>query len=139
MHTQAMFISLAAELAALYSQDARIFLSLKWAVFDWAGLGLLTGAGLGKYAQSKPVKGQPYQTVPHLADAGEWAGTLLAFICSDFTFYDINQIHLSLADCSKQTKRAAYLHVCFHFDTSKTNFSVEKFSRISGSILCPVK
>jgi hypothetical protein len=68
--------------------NASARLSKEAAILDWTGLGIHTRSHLGKYGHSKHTKGKPFATVPNNKDAGEWAHTLLAFICNNFQFYD---------------------------------------------------
>jgi hypothetical protein len=73
---------------SLLESDPTTFCDLLAVVFDWLCLGLHTGLYLGEYGQSKVPSGQLFATIPYSIDAGEWAGTPLAFIVSDFTFFD---------------------------------------------------
>jgi hypothetical protein len=50
---------------------------------------------LAEYGQTKPTPGALFVTVPRTTHAGEWAGSPLAFIRDDFTFYDDKFVHLS--------------------------------------------
>ena len=66
----------------------QIFLSKEYACYDWTRLGLFTGSRIGEYGQSKIPMGVRYAAVPLTQYPGIWAGTSIAFIESDFTFYD---------------------------------------------------
>jgi hypothetical protein len=103
-------------------------------------LGVFTGSRLSEYAQSKLVANQRFQTIPHNADAGCWAGQPLAFICPDFEFFDALHRLVPLSDLFSSHKQGLVLtvHVCFRFDKSTENFSVRKFSRTDDAILDPV-
>ena len=125
------------EVAALVRDPAR-FLDRLPSVYDWGRLGCFTGSRLGEYGQSKPRPGEPFATVPSCADAGEWAGTPLAFIRDDFTFYDGQRRHLDIVDLSRLRQLAEELHVRFRFDKSVLNFTIRKFRRMRGSFMCPV-
>jgi len=134
-----MFSSLAHYLDQCSKTDPNIFLSAEWVVFDWSATGVHTGSRLGKYGQSKSQKGSPFATVPMNKDAGDWAGTPLAFIRADMTYYDRNMICRMIQECIADPSLAEYLHVQFRYDKSKKNFTIRKFQRVSGSILCIVK
>ena len=134
-----MFEALTNDLSRHHHHDASVILRKEAAVLDWTGLGLHTGSRIGEYGQSKPRKGEPFATVPHTADAGEWAGTPLAFIREDFEFYDKLQVRHHYRDCLRNPNLASYLHIRFRFDKSKNNFTIRKFKRLSGIVVCPVK
>lgn len=136
--TSDMFDALA-KLLAVHDASNYVFLSVDFAVFDWTRLGLHTGSRLGEYGQSKRKKGELFARVPFEEDAGEWAGSPLAFIRNDFTLYDTNLCRHSHSACLADIRLAAYVHVRFRYDKSVNNFTIRKFKRQSGSILCPVK
>jgi len=138
-YTYEMFSSLAHYLDRHSKTDPDIFLSAEWAVFDWSATGVHTGSRLGEYGQSKSQKGSPFATVPMNKDAGDWAGTPLAFIHADMTYYDRNMIRCTIQECIADPSLAEYLHVRFRYDKSKKNFTIRKFQQVSGSILCIVK
>jgi hypothetical protein len=137
--TMDMFSAMINDLAISLKSDASARLSKEAAILDWMGLGIHTGSRLGEYGQSKPTKGEPFATVPNNDDAGEWAGTPLAFIRDDFEFYDKLMTRQNYRDCLKEPRLAQFLHVRFRYDKSKNNFSTRKFKRLSGMALCPVK
>jgi hypothetical protein len=72
--------------------NATARLSKEAAILDWTGLGIhtsqITSRQIAMDSQSKHTKGKPFATVPNNKYPGEWAGTLLAFICNNFEFYD---------------------------------------------------
>ena len=138
-YTYAMFEALSRYLCARRKTDSNVFLSAEWAVFDWSGAGIHTGSRLGEYGQSKPKKGVPFAMVPMTEDAGDWAGTPLAFIQADFTFYDHDMLRRSHSECLADESLAAFLHVHFHYDKSKNNFTIRKYRRVSGSLICIIK
>lgn len=121
--------------------DSTVFLQERWAIFDWTRLGVFTGSRLAEYGQSKPCAGELFATVSNATHAGEWAGSPIAFIRDDFTFYDDHFVQLSHTDVMRYVpyRVAHYIYVRFHFDNSPTKFSIRKFLRISGIFLCPVK
>ena len=137
--TMEMLEALATDLHIKLRADASIFLSKEHAILDWMGLGIHTGSRLSEYGQSKPTKKNPIALVPSSEDAGEWAGTPLAFIRSDFTYYDKALVQHSYIECLRDPHLAEYVRIRFRFDKSKNNFSVRKFKRLSGIIACPVK
>jgi hypothetical protein len=107
------------------------FLSQEYACYDWTRLGLFTGSQISKYGQAKIPSGARYATVPYTQDAGIWAGTSVAFIESDLTFYG-NQARLlpaetcllsDAADCMEE------VHIRYWFDKSWDNFTIRKYCR----------
>jgi hypothetical protein len=75
-----------------------------------------------------------------MTHAGEWAGSPLAFICDDFTFYDkFVQLSQNEATQDSPCRVAHFVFIRFRFDKSPTNFSIRKICCISGTFLCPVK
>jgi hypothetical protein len=137
--TMAMFEALSDELSLQHQHNNLVFLSKAFAVFDWMGLGIHTGSRLGEYGQSKPKAGEPFATVPNSTDAREWAGTPLAFVREDFQFFGSTLIQHPYLECLQDHSLALYVHIRFRFDKSKMNFSIRKFKRLSGIMLCPVK
>lgn len=130
-------------ITATYQQDISSFLDKSAALFDWTRLGIHTGSRLGEYGQSTLAGSHPLQfaTVPNSHDAGIWQGSPLAFMASDFTFFDVNGVQLEgpALLTHQPTVRAAAVHIRFRFDKSPTNFTIRKFSRLPGCYLCPVK
>jgi hypothetical protein len=138
-YTTPMFHALRHDVISLARDHPSRLLDRLPAVFDWAILGVFTGSRLGEYGQSKPRRGEPFAVVPPTADAGEWAGTPLAFMRSDFTFYDIQRRLLSRSATHELLRSANEVHVRFRYDKSPTNFSVRKFRRSPGTFICAVK
>lgn len=68
------------------SQDPCAILDLAAAVQDWTAIGIAAGLRLSECGQSKKKKGELFATTPNTPAAGQWAGSSLAFIKSDFTF-----------------------------------------------------
>jgi hypothetical protein len=95
----------------LASLDPATSLDRTAAVFDWLALGLHTGSRLGEYGQSKPSKKHLFATVP----AGPHTGEPLAFMRSDFVFWDaaMIQIPLSLAIARPSAVFEGLLPDCF--------------------------
>jgi hypothetical protein len=133
-----MYEVLHAHIAEHMANDRFYFLTEKAAIFDWMRLGLFTGSRLAEYGQSKPQKGQRFATVPLTSHAGEWAGQPLAFVASDFTLFDDDQVMLSHDECLLHPSRPTFVQVRFRFDKGPTNFALRKWRRVSGSFLCPV-
>jgi hypothetical protein len=67
--------------------------SLAVAGVPWA----FTGFRLVECGQAKLAKGRCYNVVPSPLDAGEWAGSSLAFIHADLTFYDSHNCQVTSA------------------------------------------
>jgi hypothetical protein len=87
-----MFLALHNDVVSL-SRDPERLLDCLPAIFDWARLGIFT------YNQSKPRAGELFATIPNSPDAGVWANTpLVAFLRSDFTFYNANRHQLDILD-----------------------------------------
>jgi hypothetical protein len=79
--------------------------------------------------------------VPNTTHAGKWAGSLIAFIWDDFTFYDDKFVQASQAEATLDLPRwvVHFVLIQFLFDKSPTNFSIQKFCHITGTFLCPMK
>lgn len=138
-YTYEMFSSMFSYLNIRNRHDGTVFIQKDFAVINFSALGLHTGSRLGEYGQSKPMKGEPFATVPMSSDAGEWAGMPIAFIRADWEYYDANLIRHSYRACIKDPELAMFVHIRFRYDKSKNNFTIRKFKRFSDSILCPVK
>ena len=118
-----------------YPQHAKIhvaFLSLEALVYDTCRLGCFTGSRISEYGQTNLRKGVRFQTVPMSVDAGaaQWAGLPLAFIRSDFTFYDVQHCLLDSTTIFAQYRAGsvAHLAILFRYDKSPRNFSIRKFT-----------
>lgn len=119
---------------------ASFFLSKEFAVLDWTRLGVLTGSRISEYGQSgKLRKGEPFSIVPRSEEAGQWAGQPIAFIRADFTYFDADQIRRLYDICLTHQTLASYFHCRFRFDKSVNNFTIRKFKRQSGNIICLIK
>ena len=132
-----IFEVLQVQVSVLAQSDPFYFTSKSAAVYDYSRLGALTGSRVSEYAQGNLEPGVRFNTVPLSADAGEWAGSPIAFIAPDFTFYDNNFICLSHDIVVSDSQRVMEVHVRFRYDKSSTNFAIRKFRRVS-SLLCPV-
>jgi hypothetical protein len=108
---------------------SRTFVGPLTAVFDWTQLGIFTGSRLGEYGQSCLPKNTRFNIVPKSVDAGEWAGTAIAFIRDDFTFYTPDMLAINPANVGLFHASASIyeVHIRFRFDVSKKNH----FSKIS--------
>ena len=144
--TQAMFNALKQQLRShslttATHQAVPLFCSLKYAVYDWTRLGLFTGSRISEYGQAKVQKGQRFATIPHTKNAHQWAGWPIAFIASDFTFYDRNLIKINHDHCLSPSQALIIyeVHIRFRYDKSTTNFSVRKYRRISTAPFDPVR
>jgi hypothetical protein len=118
----------------LASLDPATSLDRTAAVFDWLALGLHTGSRLGEYGQSKPSKKHLFATVP----AGPHTGEPLAFMRSDFVFWDAAMIQIPLSLAIARPSAVFEVHIRFRYDKSPRNYTFIKFRRDpSGSFLCP--
>ena len=135
--TSPMFEVLHHDVSSLARDPSRL-LDLLPAIYDWTRLGIFTGSRLGEYGQSKPRSGELFATVPLCSDAGEWAGTPLAFIREDFTYFDAQRHSLDRSALSDLQRYAEEVHIRFRYDKSTTNFAVRKFRRLRHSFICPV-
>ena len=111
-------------------------LDLECAIWDWTALGCHTGFRLSEFGQSKKRKKARFATVPHTRAAGEWAGSALALIESDFQFFDhkmrrIPIIHAIFAG-------AAEMHIRFRYNKNTNTFQTRRFRCIPRHPLCPV-
>ena len=110
------------------------------AAFDWARLGIFTGSRLAEYGQGRLAKGTRFNVVPLTVDAGDWAGTPLAFIRADFVFYDTHMrtiLHAQIFHYHAQ-QRVAWVYIRFRSDKSKNNFTIRKFQWATLPLLDPV-
>jgi hypothetical protein len=94
-YTFVMFQALNDLLCQMIVDDGSVLLQERYAIFDWARLGIFTSSRLAEYRQSKLTPGALFATVPRTIHATEWARSPLAFICDDFTFYDDKFVQLS--------------------------------------------
>ena len=86
--------------------DCSAWLDRDAAVFDWSCLGIFTGSRSGEYAQTVAKRGQ-FACIPNSwAAATEWKGTPLAFIATDFTFYDAHMRLVKLSILLDATAQA---------------------------------
>jgi hypothetical protein len=126
-----------------FQQDQTSFLDKSAALLDWIRLGIHTGSRLGEYGQSTLSGNHPsnFAKVPDTPDAGIWRGTPIAFLTSDFTFFDANGTKLDHSSVLHPSPGIlpTQVHIRFRFDKSPTNFTIRKFNRLSGCFLCPVK
>lgn len=118
------------------------FLSVEYTVYDWERVVIYTGSRIAEYGQSssatastssgfKFASGKKYAKAPMSNAAGVWAGFPIAFIATDFTFWDINMCKLESSICLDQKASAVIfeIHIRFRFDKSKHNFTIRKFRR----------
>ena len=116
--------------------DPKAALGLFASVFDWVCLGIFTGCRACEYAQTIAPRGE-FSKVPDNRAAGTWAGAPIAFMVSDFTFYDHDMCLLSLDEVLAKPSRVFELHILFRFDKSQRNFVIKKYRR-GQSYLCPI-
>jgi hypothetical protein len=134
-----MFRSLSRSLRSR-SDGLDTFLHTESAVYDWTRLGIFTGSRVAEYAQTRLKKGIRYNIIPTSTSAGEWAGKPLAFIRSDFTFYDPSHTLIEHSQLQRRhiQGQVQSVHIRFRFDKSPKNFSIRKFQSTEDSILNPV-
>jgi hypothetical protein len=135
--TLAMFENAQVHIKRLIAKDPAAFLSRPAAVHNFACLGAFTGSRIGEYGQTKARRGI-FQKIPASADAGEWALMPIAFIRTDFTFWDEQGKEMSKSNLDRIFKRAAEVYIRFRYDKSLNNFTIRKFRRTGHSFLCPV-
>ena len=139
-YTVEMFVSLEQYLST-FKDSLSSFVSLEHCVYDWARLGVFTGSRLGEYGQSQLLAGRSFNTIPHNHDVPEQhRGEPLAFVASDFTFYDENFIqipHRSVfhRHCKGQVK---FVEILWRYDKSASNFVRRKFAVTGHPIFDPV-
>jgi hypothetical protein len=106
------------------------------AIFDWTRLGLFTGSRLGKYGQSRRKKGSGYNTV----SKSIWAGSFIAFIAKDFTFFTSTLIAIPHDQVSTYhaKKLISAVQIRFRYDKLKDNSTIQKFSFLAHPFLDPV-
>jgi hypothetical protein len=137
--TAAMYDVLFSEIRSS-TDPSGTFISPLHAIFDWTRLGLFTGSRLGEYGQSRRKKGSRYNTVPQSIDAGIWAGSSIAFIAEDFTFFTSTLIAISHDQVSTYhaKKLVSAVQIRFRYDKSKDNFTIRKFRSLDHPFLDPV-
>lgn len=131
-----MFRTLRAQVDAAACDDPNTCLDLKAAVLDWTRLGIFSGCRCSEYAQTKAKRGE-FARVPNTKAAGPWAGTPIAFLAEDFTFYDNEMCQVAHIEALHNAHLPFELHLRFRFDKSSHNFSIKKYRRGQG-FLCPV-
>jgi hypothetical protein len=110
-------------------------------VYDWIRLGLITGSRISEYGQtSSSTSGSRFARIPNSSDAGIWANQPLAFIESDFVFFNQASILVDNQFCLVNTAldHIHELHLRFRFDKSKTNFTIRKYTRLPLAPFDPV-
>jgi hypothetical protein len=114
------------------------FLSVEYTVYDWERVVLYTGSRIAEYGQSSSatysklkLSTKRYARVPLSEAAGKWAGFSIAFIATDFTFWDANMCQLDESTCLSSSAHDLIfeIHIRFRFDKSKHNFTIRKFRR----------
>jgi hypothetical protein len=107
---------------------------MEYAVYDWERIVIYTGSRITEYGQTSNATSQRstsklndskrYYRVPMSHAAGRWAGMPIAFIASDFTFWDEATCQLDSATClqADAAQLISEVHVRFCFDKSKKQF-----------------
>jgi hypothetical protein len=139
-YTYRMLATQARYLRKTSSDAFQTFQSKPYAIWDWARLGIFTGSRLSEYAQSGLRRKQRFHCIPVNAETGFWGGKPIAFIRSDFEFYDSLARLIPHSRVFRQHKLRAVstVHVRFRYDKGAENFSIRKFSLSSDPILDPV-
>jgi hypothetical protein len=135
--TLAMFENAQDHVATLLKSDPDAFLARPAAVHNFVCLGAFTGSRISEYGQTKARRGL-VQRIPNTTNAGEWANMPLAFIRSDFTFWDKQGREVKKNDLKMVTEKATDVYIRFRFDKSLNNFTIRKFRRSGHHFLCPV-
>jgi hypothetical protein len=127
--TLKIFLALQAHLQNS-SDPILAFLSMPHAAIDWCRLSLFTGSRFTEYGQSGLRKGIHFNTIPQSADAGIWAGQALAFIHTDFTFFDPQHMTIALSSVHRHHRQGlvSEVHIRFRIDKSPRNFRIHKFT-----------
>jgi hypothetical protein len=119
------------------------WLSQDVVLYDFCSLSIFTDSRIAEFGQSGLPSGSPsdgWNRVPVSRDVPEeWRGLPMAFIASDFSFFDKRSLHISHADALACTERVRHVHVRFWCDTSNFNFSIRKFRCVPRHHLCPVR
>jgi hypothetical protein len=123
----------------IISKGTLLVLTLVPAVFDWIRLGVFTGSRACEYAQTGSAQGK-YSTVPNTPATGALAGLPIAFIRSDFTFFDKDMIRLeaTVYMLLHESHLIMEIHICYCFDKSGKTFVIKKYSR-TNHFICPVE
>jgi hypothetical protein len=142
--TLAMIDALRASLLAQSKQSSiqQVFLTSRYATYDWIRLGVFTGSRISEYGQtnSGKTRGTRYATIPTSRDAGIWATQSIAFIALDFTFYSKDSLLIDNQFCASNAALDSIweFHLRFRFDKSKNNFTIRKYKRLPGAPFDPV-
>jgi hypothetical protein len=123
--------------------NKRGWLSRDSVLYDFCVFSLFTGSRLAEYGQSGLPKGSPsdgWNTIPDSPDVPtEWRGMPMAFIASDFSYFDKQHRIVTHLDALANPSRVRQVHIRFRYDKSSFNFTIRKFRTVSGHHLCPVK
>ena len=111
------------------------------ALMDWCLLGTHTGSRLGEYGQSTGgcLVAAVFARVPASPDAGEWAGSPLASMTTDFVFYNADRVLIPIAALLRRNSPIpAELHIRFRYDKSPVNHTWRRFCALPDNFFCPV-
>jgi len=136
--TKLMYENANAFVAKNCATDQSFFFSRPAAVHDWSALGTFTGSRVGEYGQTKARRGQ-CNRIPNSVDAGEWRNQPLAFIRSDFTFWDKAGNQIPTGNLQRILTEAQDIWIRFRYDKSRNNHVIRKFQRTGHEFLCPVR
>jgi len=139
--TSLMFEAMFALSQQIIQEDPSASLDEFCALTDWCLLGTHTGSRLGEYGQSTGGCLVPsiFARVPDVPDAGEWAGSPLAFINTDFVFYDKDRVLIPQATLlGRHPPTPMEFHTRFRYDKSTTNHTWRRYCALPGNFFCPV-
>jgi hypothetical protein len=112
-------------------------------LYDFCTLLLFTGSRLAEFGQSGLLAGSPadgWNCIPNSRDVpSEWRGQPMAFIASDFSFFDKRSVLIPHSQALVTPDWVRQVHVLFRYDKSNFNFSIRKFRCVPGHHLCPVR
>jgi hypothetical protein len=101
-------------------------------------LGLFMGSRGSEHVQAI-ARQRKFTRVPPAAAAGDFVNALMAFMASDFAFFDKQCCLVTHPQALHCPDRAAELRVRFWHDKSPQNFTVQRFCRSGHAHICPVK
>jgi hypothetical protein len=107
------------------------------ALYDWVGLGIITGRQLGEFGQSAlPARStaRAYDPLPKNNDIpAERRGKPKAFVRDDFTFYNLGLLLLDHHRLLDPSTTSEFVHIRLRYDKSKFNFISKKYQRQHGT------
>jgi hypothetical protein len=123
--------------ADLAQKDPANFLQKEAAALDWTILGLFTGSRGSECIQAIATL-HGFAKVPRIAAAGEFIGTPLAFMASNFACFDSRSRLVPHQQALSNPSRLDEFHVRFWCNKSPNNFTVRKFQHSGHAFICAV-